>query len=229
MSNCTAPWAEAFVDYHFREVRPCHDRIVMGAGGTEDEETISPTAAPVKRLKRAVRRRPGPQVTRDAIICAGRKLFTQRGFSASLREIAVEAGIDHALVYRHFESKIDLFNQIFDHSLDEIGDGAGPDGRLILSPGHIDDLVRVAVRSAADPAAATMICDIFERRLIPPLAASLGGEGGAERARMLLAMAAGVEVVRESHALSDAEQQAMETLLARIVSEILTLPVSSEG
>lgn len=200
---------------------------MTGAGVPEDREAISP--APAKHSKRVMRRRLGPQVTRDAILCAGRKLFTQRGFGASLREIAVEAGIDHALVYRHFESKIDLFNQIFDHSLDEGDDRVGPNGRLILSPGHIDDLVRVAVRSASDPAAAALICDIFERRLIPPLAASLGGEGGAERARMLLAMAAGVEVVRESQALSDAEHQAMETLLARIVSEILTLPVPPLG
>jgi AcrR family transcriptional regulator len=175
---------------------------------------------------RTVRRRPGQQVTRDAILCAGRKLFIQRGFGASLREIAVEAGIDHALVYRHFESKTDLFNQIFDQAIGG-ADGDVPAERLLAAPDRIDDLVLVAVRSAADPTATALICDIFERRLIPPLAHALGGDGAKERARLLLALAAGIEVIRDNHAISALQSDAMEPFITSVVRELLTASTTS--
>jgi AcrR family transcriptional regulator len=176
---------------------------------------------PPKARRRSVRRRPGQQVTREAILCAGRKLFIQRGFGASLREIAIEAGIDHALVYRHFESKTDLFNQIFDQPFvgEDCAEMLDEDG--IVSPERIDNLVLVAARSAADPTARALICDIFERRLIPPLARALGGEAAKERARLLLALAAGVEVVHDTPAAAEAQRKAMRPIIARVVQEIL--------
>jgi AcrR family transcriptional regulator len=188
------------------------------SGGSGVEPAKSPTTDPC-----VIRRRPGQQVTRESILCAGRKLFIQRGFGASMREIAVEAGIDHALVYRHFESKIDLFNQIFDQPLNPAEAGEALTERLLTAPGRIDDLVHVAVRSAADPAATRLICEIIERRLIPPLAQAMGGEGATERARLLLALAAGVEVVSDG-STPVLEVDAMAPFIADIVREILTRP-----
>ena len=147
-------------------------------------------------------------------------MFIQRGFGASLREIAMEAGVDHTLVYRHFESKTDLFNEIFDQAIGGADDAASVE-HMLAAPGCIDELILVAVRSAADPAATALICDIFERRLIPPLAKALGGEGSVERARLLLAFAAGTEVVRDSPA-AEFRRDSMGPFTARIVREILT-------
>ena len=174
-----------------------------------------------KHGRRSVRHRPGQQITRSAILFAGRKLFIQRGFGASLREIAVEAGIDHALVYRHFESKTDLFSQIFDQPVGREDGAEVLDEHGVVAQERIDDLVLVAVRSACDPTARALICDIFERRLIPPLARALGGEGAKERARLLLALAAGVEVVRDTPAAAEVQRDLMRPIIARIVQEIL--------
>ena len=55
-------------------------------------------------------RRPGQSGTREAILRAARQSFSERGYdSASLREIAAEAGVDPALVHHYFRGKAALF------------------------------------------------------------------------------------------------------------------------
>lgn len=44
------------------------------------------------------------------------KLFSEKGFSGTTtREIAAQAGISEAMVFRHFETKHELYNAILDH------------------------------------------------------------------------------------------------------------------
>src|SRR5258706_15310717 len=55
-------------------------------------------------------RRPGNQDTREAILAAARRAFSERGFDgASIRAIATSAGVDPALVHHYFGSKDQLF------------------------------------------------------------------------------------------------------------------------
>jgi AcrR family transcriptional regulator len=55
-------------------------------------------------------RRPGNQDTREAILAAARKAFTERGYDkASIRQIATLAEVDPALVHHYFGSKDKLF------------------------------------------------------------------------------------------------------------------------
>jgi AcrR family transcriptional regulator len=55
---------------------------------------------------------PGPS-TREAIAASARAIFDDRGFaSTSVRAIAAAAGVDPALVIRHFESKERLFVEV---------------------------------------------------------------------------------------------------------------------
>jgi AcrR family transcriptional regulator len=55
-------------------------------------------------------RRPGNQDTREAILAAAKKAFTERGFDkASIRQIATLAEVDPALVHHYFGSKDKLF------------------------------------------------------------------------------------------------------------------------
>ncbi|MBU2696883.1 hypothetical protein CCO04_17470 [Pimelobacter sp. 30-1] len=62
--------------------------------------------------------RPAGRATRAAIEEAARTLFAERGFErASVRAIAAEAGVDPALVIRHFGSKEALFLRTVDTSL----------------------------------------------------------------------------------------------------------------
>ncbi len=55
-------------------------------------------------------RRPGRSGTREAILRAARRSFSERGYdSASLREIATQAEVDPALVHHYFRGKAALF------------------------------------------------------------------------------------------------------------------------
>lgn len=55
-------------------------------------------------------RRPGDQGTRDAILTAARATFLADGFTrATITGIARRAGVDAALVYHYFQTKVDLF------------------------------------------------------------------------------------------------------------------------
>ena len=55
-------------------------------------------------------RRPGNQDTREAILEASRKAFSERGYDgASIRAIATGAGVDPALVHHYFGTKEQLF------------------------------------------------------------------------------------------------------------------------
>jgi AcrR family transcriptional regulator len=63
----------------------------------------------------ASRLRPAGRATRDAIEDAAKELFDEHGYDgASVRAIASKAGIDPALVIRHFGSKEELFLHVYD-------------------------------------------------------------------------------------------------------------------
>ena len=59
--------------------------------------------------------------TEEKIIAAARKLFTQKGFSATkTRDIAEEAGINLALLNYYFRSKQNLFQIIIEEKFDQL-------------------------------------------------------------------------------------------------------------
>jgi AcrR family transcriptional regulator len=64
-------------------------------------------------------RRPGNQDTREAILAAAKKAFTERGYDkASIRQIATLAEVDPALVHHYFGSKDKLFLATMDAPID---------------------------------------------------------------------------------------------------------------
>lgn len=65
--------------------------------------------------------------TEEKIIESARKLFTQKGFSATrTRDIAEEAGINLALLNYYFRSKQNLFQIIIEEKFDELFGMIGP-------------------------------------------------------------------------------------------------------
>ena len=69
-------------------------------------------AAPAsgRRLRRAERR--------EQLLAAATQAFARTGFAAtSLDDIAEEAGISRVLLYRHFESKADLYRAVLDRAV----------------------------------------------------------------------------------------------------------------
>lgn len=65
--------------------------------------------APTQRLRRDERR--------TQILAAAARAFGRAGFAAtSLDDIAQEAGVTRAILYRHFESKADLYRAVLDRA-----------------------------------------------------------------------------------------------------------------
>ncbi len=60
------------------------------------------------------RRKRDPKGTRDRLVRAALELFTTKGFHGSTTpQIAARAGIAEGTIYRHFESKAHLLNEIY--------------------------------------------------------------------------------------------------------------------
>jgi AcrR family transcriptional regulator len=93
---------------------------------------------PVRRLRRAERR--------EQILAAATQAFARAGFAAtSLDDIATAAGISRAILYRHFDSKTDLYRAVLDRACTRLAEATGTGNYTAAS---IDALVGVA---AADP------------------------------------------------------------------------------
>src|SRR6266542_3806720 len=95
-------------------------------------------SAPVRRLRRAERR--------EQILTAATQAFARSGFAAtSLDDIATAAGVSRAILYRHFDSKTDLYRAVLDRACTRLADAVGTSDFTAAS---IDALVGAA---AADP------------------------------------------------------------------------------
>ncbi|GAA3194317.1 TetR/AcrR family transcriptional regulator [Nonomuraea roseoviolacea] len=92
----------------------------------------------VRRMRRAERR--------QQIIDAAARTFARTGFGAtSLEAVAHEAGISKVILYRHFESKTDLYRAVLDRCRERLVEQVGDDH---FDAGTIPALVRAA---GADP------------------------------------------------------------------------------
>ena len=80
---------------------------------------------------------------RQALLAAAARAFARGGFAAtSLDEVATEAGVTRMLIYRHFDSKEQLYRAILDQMRDDLAQATGaPDE---LEPSSLQALVRVA-------------------------------------------------------------------------------------
>jgi len=95
--------------------------------------------APVRRLRRAERR--------EQVLAAATQAFARAGFAAtSLDDIAAEAGVSRAILYRHFDSKTDLYRAVLDRACARL---AAAVGVRDFTADSVEALVGVA---AEDPA-----------------------------------------------------------------------------
>jgi AcrR family transcriptional regulator len=109
-------------------------RAAAGTAGT------AVVAGPVRRLRRAERR--------EQILGAATRAFARAGFTAtSLDDVAAEAGITRVILYRHFESKADLYRAVLDRARDRLAAAVGTGD---YGADAIPALIRAA---AADPGA----------------------------------------------------------------------------
>ena len=80
------------------------------------------------------RRRGGREQTTADILDAAEKLFSERGFTAvTMRDIAAEAGVSHALVHGYLGSKEDVYRATLVRSEDLIRSAASDDDELLTA------------------------------------------------------------------------------------------------
>jgi AcrR family transcriptional regulator len=90
---------------------------------TKRQRANQPTAevaatAPVRRLRRPERR--------EQLLAAATQAFARTGFAAtSLDDIAASAGTSRVLLYRHFESKTDLYRAVLDRAVQRLTTAVG--------------------------------------------------------------------------------------------------------
>ena len=95
-------------------------------------------AGPPRRLRRIERR--------EQILAAATRAFARAGFTAtSLNDIAAEAGITRVILYRHFESKADMYRAVLDRACTRLAETVG-------TGDYGEDAIAVLVAAAcADP------------------------------------------------------------------------------
>ncbi|NEW41649.1 TetR/AcrR family transcriptional regulator [Nocardia cyriacigeorgica] len=86
-----------------------------GTAGARGERKVARKSASTARTGR----RPGHSGAKEAIIDAARARFAETGFGkTSIRAIAVDAGVDPALVHHYFGSKQQLFAAVIEMPID---------------------------------------------------------------------------------------------------------------
>lgn len=93
-----------------------------------------------QRLPRAERR--------EQILAAATEAFARGGFGGTgLEDVAAEAGVTRVILYRHFESKADLYRAVLDRARANLGDAVGP-------PDYTEQIVdALLVAAVRDPSA----------------------------------------------------------------------------
>jgi AcrR family transcriptional regulator len=95
----------------------------------------------VRRLPRGERR--------EQIIAAATRAFARAGFAATnLDDIAGEAGISRAILYRHFDSKTGLYRAVLDGACHRLSTATGA-GAGEFTEASIDGLLRAATEDPA--------------------------------------------------------------------------------
>jgi AcrR family transcriptional regulator len=192
----------------------------------------------MRQQKTAVRPR-NAAATREAILLSARRAFARAGFDgAGLREIAADAGVTAMLVNRYFGSKEGLFAEAIAASM------AKP---VILTPENLTSaqfgetiaarLVEIT-RSGATPLEGFLIMlhstasrraseigrEQIEKGHQKTLASALRGRLAPERAALVLAIVAGVQVMRQMvalPALAEVKPKTLVKLLAPIFQQLI--------
>jgi AcrR family transcriptional regulator len=92
----------------------------MSGGDQAAGQQTASTPVPVRRLRRAERR--------EQILDAATRAFARAGFATTgLDDIAAEAGITRVLLYRHFDSKADLYRAVLERACHRLDESVGRD------------------------------------------------------------------------------------------------------
>jgi AcrR family transcriptional regulator len=194
-----------------------------------------PTARPPARRRHAA-------TTRSAILASARRAFVRAGYDgAGVREIAAGAGVTAMLVNRYFGSKERLFGEVV------AGIQASPQilsAAILRSRTPGEDMARalvevtasgatpldgflIMIRSASSERAAAIGSAQIDHHYQRLLTSALRGDRAPQRAAVILALVAGLQVMRQVMALP-ALAKADPADLIRILAPVLQLLVDGE-
>jgi AcrR family transcriptional regulator len=175
-------------------------------------------------------RRPGPSGTRQAIEETARKLFAELGYErTSLRQVALQAGVDPALVSHFYGKKQDLFlavvelpiepTMVIDRVLGGDKDTAGQ--RLAaLALEILDDevsrrpMIGIVRAATSEPEAARLVRDFLTRKIMKPIAEGLGSADADYRASLAMSQVHGFALARYVIGLEPLVDRPREQLIA---------------
>jgi AcrR family transcriptional regulator len=157
------------------------------------------------KTPRAPIRKRNAETTQTSILTSARAVFTRDGYAAGVREVAIEAGVNVALVNRYFGSKEELFVKAVGNDFDLGPLLSGPRRKFGLrlaeyalnKPITAHDPILILLRSASHPVALTLFRDLVEQRFVVPLAHWLGGKNARERAALIASELLGLAVLRD--------------------------------
>lgn len=181
------------------------------------------------------RRRRDAAATRQAILDAAVAAFTRHGYDGvGVREIAQRAGVTAMLINRYFGSKEQLFAEAVDVAfaprtvIAGAGDTlAGETARTLAArtAPEAEELgpFLLMLRSAANPSAAEIMRDAIARHPGHHLNALLSGPATEMRAELMLALQAGVWLLRSvlaTTALADAPPEELTAHLEPLFRQL---------
>ena len=87
--------------------------------------------------------------TRERILAAALELFSERGFAGTnIRELSASLGMGKSSLYRHFESKEDIWNALLDEMIAYYGERFGSSEHLPPVPESLEGLVQMTMHMA---------------------------------------------------------------------------------
>ena len=157
-------------------------------------------------------RRPGASDTRDAILAAARERFAAHGYDRTrIRDVALDAGVDPALVHYYFESKDGLFVAAMQLPLrpaDVIGPvlASGVDGlgerivRRVLEvwgdPVNRTALLAIVQGASAHPGAAAALREFVRHEIVARIAGVVAADRPELRANLVASQIIGLVAAR---------------------------------
>ncbi|WP_414696432.1 TetR family transcriptional regulator [Pengzhenrongella sp.] len=157
-------------------------------------------------------RRPGESGTREAILAAARRQFAELGYDrTSMRQVALEAGVDPTLVSHFHGTKQQLFLEVVELPFQPAdvlpalltGDRDDAGARLAhfaigvfeseQGRSRVVSLVRAA---ASEPEAARLVRDLLTREVLTPIAEGIGSDDAAYRASLVMSQIVGLIMAR---------------------------------
>jgi AcrR family transcriptional regulator len=195
------------------------------------------TAPEALERPRAARRRDA-DATRKAILAAAKVHFARSGYEgAFLRDIAIDAGVDAALINRYFGSKEGLFAEVlkrairsdrlslFEGDRDKVG-GDLAQTLAAQSAHHNEDRLHAfqfLLRAATSPTTAPMLNVAVQERFMGPIREWLGGDDADVRSRLISAFFIGLLVERliRDEPLPESERDRFVERLAPVLQSLI--------